>query len=196
VSRAHESEASSESRRLWAAVLLLVVFGGGFWWVTFRKPAAPEPSDAPLSPSPATAEPMPEPAPSSPVVDDGGGAASGALPVADQRDAPDSPAMSSSAPQAEIYRVGGEVTPPVVQSRIAPKYTEAARRARVTGIVILETVVDRQGDVVQARVLKGLPMGLDQAALDAVSQWKFRPATRGGQPVDVYFILTVNFRVE
>jgi periplasmic protein TonB len=39
-------------------------------------------------------------------------------------------------------------------------------------------------------------MGLDQAALDAVRQWKFEPATRAGEPVDVYYNLTVNFRLE
>jgi protein TonB len=105
-------------------------------------------------------------------------------------------AAAARQPEGEIYRVGGEVTPPQVVSRASPEYTEAARRARVNGIVILEAVVDKQGDVVRTRVLKGLPMGLDQAAVDAVTQWKFSPATRNGKPVAVYFILTVNFRTE
>jgi protein TonB len=97
---------------------------------------------------------------------------------------------------ADPLRVGGEVTPPEIVSRVEPKYTEVARRARITGVVILEAVIDRRGSVVGTRVLKGLPMGLDQAAIDAVSQWKFRPATLGGNPVAVYFTVTVNFRLK
>jgi TonB family protein len=45
------------------------------------------------------------------------------------------------------------------------------------------------------RVLKPLPFGLDQAAADAVQRWKFRPGTLNGQPVDVIFNLTVNFKL-
>jgi TonB family protein len=46
------------------------------------------------------------------------------------------------------------------------------------------------------RVLKGLPMGLDHAAVDAVQKWKFKPATLEGRPVKVYYVLTVNFQVQ
>ncbi|MFY9822764.1 MAG: energy transducer TonB [Thermoanaerobaculia bacterium] len=72
-------------------------------------------------------------------------------------------------------------------------YTELARRARVTGTVILEAVIDEHGDVTDAKVLKVLPMGLSQAALDAVKTWKFK---REGQPVPVYYVMTVNFQME
>jgi len=88
------------------------------------------------------------------------------------------------------------VTPPVVIDRVQPVYTETARRARVQGIVIVEAIISRTGQVENVRVLKGLPMGLDQAAVDAVKRWRFRPATQGGRPVNVYFILTVNFKVQ
>jgi protein TonB len=57
-------------------------------------------------------------------------------------------------------------------------------------------VIDRQGNVTEARVLKGLPFGLDHAALAAIRQWKFQPGTLNGQPVPVYYNLTVNFRIE
>lgn len=96
----------------------------------------------------------------------------------------------------EVYRAGGEVTAPVVISRVKPKYPEAARRARVQGVVIVEATVDWEGYVRDVRVLKGLPMGLDAAAKLAVMQWKFEPATRRGEPVDAYTTLTVPFRVE
>jgi protein TonB len=71
-----------------------------------------------------------------------------------------------------------------------------ARKARVTGVVIVEAIIDESGNVTNARVLKGLPMGLDRAALDAVQRWKFRPAQFQGRNVKVYYTLTVNFQVQ
>jgi TonB family protein len=108
------------------------------------------------------------------------------------------PAISQEAPRADgpPYRVGDGVTRPELVTSIHPVYTELARRARVTGTVILEAIIDEQGDVQNVRVLKGLPMGLDQAATDAVKMWKFKPATLKGQPVRVYYVLTVNFQVD
>jgi len=109
------------------------------------------------------------------------------------------PAIPQEAPKVAggpPYRVGGEVTRPEIVSSTRPVYTELARRARVTGTVIVEAIIDEHGDVKDARVLKGLPMGLDQAALDAIRTWKFKPATREGQPVAVYYVLTTNFQVQ
>jgi protein TonB len=93
-------------------------------------------------------------------------------------------------------RVGGNVKAPVAVKRVDPIYTEVARRARIQGFVIVEAVIDRQGNVTEARVLKPLPFGLDMAALNAIKQWKFRPGTLNGQPVPVYYNLTVNFQIE
>lgn len=93
------------------------------------------------------------------------------------------------------YRVGGAVTRPELISKTTPVYTELARRARVTGVVILEALIDEAGDVTNLRVLKGLPMGLDQAAVEAVKNWKFEPATLEGKPVKVYYSLVVNFQL-
>ena len=95
-------------------------------------------------------------------------------------------------------RVGGNVKAPVIieSTRVDPRYTEVARRARIQGIVIIEAVIDRQGNVTEARILRGLPMGLDAEALNAIRQWKFRPGTLNGQPVPVYYNLTINFRLE
>lgn len=108
------------------------------------------------------------------------------------------PVRSQEAPAAAgpPYRVGGDVTRPELISNVRPVYTELARRARVTGIVILEATIDEQGTVADVRVLKGLPMGLDRSAVEAVQQWKFKPATLKGQPVAVYYVLTVNFQID
>ncbi len=115
--------------------------------------------------------------------------------------APEPPASPVSSPMAlrpvpeEILRVGGEVAAPVRLSGRDPRYTEAARRAGIQGVVILEAVIDREGRVTASRVLKNLPMGLDREAQEAVKEWRFQPATRGGQPVSVYFALIVEFKL-
>jgi TonB family protein len=99
-------------------------------------------------------------------------------------------------PFTTALRVGGEVKAPTVISKVEPEYSEEARRARISGIVILEALIDKNGNVTDINVLKPLPFGLDQAAIDAVKQWKFKPAMMNGQPVDVVFNLTVNFKLD
>jgi protein TonB len=90
-------------------------------------------------------------------------------------------------------RVGGDVKAPTVVSRVEPQYNEAARKARITGVVIVEAIINKEGRVEQVKVIKGLPMGLSDAAEEAVKGWRFRPGTLNGQPVEVIFNLTVNF---
>ena len=92
-------------------------------------------------------------------------------------------------------RVGGDVKAPTVISKVDPNYPEVARKARIAGIVIVECVIDKNGTVQNVKVLKPLPFGLDQAAADAVRKWRFKPGTLNGQPVDVIFNLTVNFKL-
>ncbi len=92
------------------------------------------------------------------------------------------------------YRIGGDVKAPVLIGRVEPVYPAEARAYGVSGLVIVEAVIDRGGKVRDVKVLKPLPFGVDQAAADAVKQWKFSPGTRNGEPVDVYGILTVQFK--
>lgn len=103
----------------------------------------------------------------------------------DKEPAPDKP-----------LRVGGDVKAPTVIRRVEPNYTEVARKGRITGIVIIEAIIDKTGNVTDVRVIKGLPMGLSQEAEEAVKKWKFRPGTLGGEPVPVIFNLTVNFTID
>ncbi len=93
-------------------------------------------------------------------------------------------------------RVGGDVKPPEKVVFPSPQYTEIARKARIQGVVIVEAIIDKEGNVTNVKVLKGLPMGLDQSAVDAVKRWKFRPATLNGKPVAVIYNLTVNFQLQ
>jgi protein TonB len=105
------------------------------------------------------------------------------------------PAPAPPAPAAGPMRVGGDVKAPIVSHRVDPEYTEPARRARVSGVVIVEAIIDKQGNVDQVKVIRGLPMGLSESAERAVRSWKFKPGTLAGQPVDVIFNLTVVFRL-
>jgi protein TonB len=93
-------------------------------------------------------------------------------------------------------RVGGDVKAPVPINRVDPQYTEVARKARIEGFVIIEAIIDRNGNVTDARILKPLPLGLADSALEAVKRWRFHPGTLNGQPVPVIYNLTVNFRLQ
>jgi protein TonB len=76
-----------------------------------------------------------------------------------------------------------------------PLYPDIARRARVEGTVVLEAVLDRSGHVSQVRVVKSVPL-LDQAAIDAVRQWRYTPSTLHGIPIEVLMTVTVTFRLQ
>lgn len=108
------------------------------------------------------------------------------------------PAPAPEAPKAPDgpLRVGGDVKAPEVTHRVDPQYDDMARKARVAGVVILEAVINKQGEVEQVKVLKGLPFGLSERAEEAVKQWKFKPGTLNGEPVEVIFNLTVNFKLD
>jgi len=108
-------------------------------------------------------------------------------------DIPEGPPPSE--PEGPIH-VGGDVKAPVKTYSPQPAYTEIARKARIQGVVIVQAIIDKQGRVTNVKVLKGLPMGLDQAAVESIKTWKFQPATLNGKPVDVYYNLTVNFTLQ
>jgi|GEM_PF-6086141 len=109
-----------------------------------------------------------------------------------EEDAPSREPSSDGPP----YRAGGDVKAPVAIRRVEPHYPADARDARVQGIVVLETVVNKEGRITSVNVLKPLPSGLSEAAVDAVRRWEFKPGTRNGEPVDVIFNLTLNFRLK
>ena len=98
------------------------------------------------------------------------------------------------APGAPV-RVGGNIKPPAKVRDARPVYPEDAMRARVQGVVILETTIDASGTVMDAKVLRSIPM-LDQAAVDAVMQWEFVPTLLNGAPVPVIMTVTVNFTLQ
>ncbi len=96
---------------------------------------------------------------------------------------------------AQPYHVGGDVKAPVVLKHVNPMYPELARRNKVSGLVVMDVVIDRTGALKDINVTKPLPDGLSEAAVDAVKQWTFAPGTLNGKPVDVIFSLTINFKL-
>lgn len=96
---------------------------------------------------------------------------------------------------ARPVRVGSGIRMPVKVVDVAPVYPAIARTAHVQGVVILEAVLDAQGAVESARVLRSVPL-LDQAALDAVRQWRYTPTQLNGRPVPVIITVTVNFMLQ
>jgi TonB family protein len=86
-------------------------------------------------------------------------------------------------------------TPPKVVHKVDPLYTREARRAGVQGTVLLEAVIDENGIAVKLNVLSSLGFGLDDRAVEAVSQWQFEPGRRSGQPVETTTVVPVDFRL-
>jgi periplasmic protein TonB len=107
------------------------------------------------------------------------------------RGVPPSPPPEPAAP----VRVGSGIRTPVRVVDVAPSYPAIARSAHVQGVVILEAVLDAQGRVESTRVLRSVPL-LDQAAIDAVQQWRYTPTLLNGRSVPVIITITVNFTLQ
>ncbi len=86
-------------------------------------------------------------------------------------------------------------TQPEETERVVPRYPLMARRSNVAGAVVVRGIVRRDGTIDNVEIIKDLPYGLGDAAREAVQQWHFRPATYHGEPIDVYYTVTVNFRL-
>ena len=101
---------------------------------------------------------------------------------------PPPPAPAPAAPRAPV-RVGGQIKPPELVHRVEPIYPDIAVSARLRGVVILEALVDRDGRVAEVKVLRAAHRLLDDAAITAVRQWRYRPLVLNGLPEQ--FVLTV-----
>jgi TonB family protein len=94
-----------------------------------------------------------------------------------------------------VYKVGGGISAPQAISAPDPNYTEEARRAKKQGTCILWLIVDAAGHPRDLKVIRGLGLGLDEKALEAVRQWRFQPALKDGRPVDVQISVEVEFHL-
>jgi protein TonB len=107
-------------------------------------------------------------------------------------DATSSDLLSAEWKGATPVRIGGAITPPERVKYVPPVYPAVAQQAKVSGIVIIQAIVDENGDVAMTKVLKSIPL-LDEAAVQAVRQWKYTPTTLNGVPVPVLMTVTVSF---
>lgn len=94
-----------------------------------------------------------------------------------------------------VFRVGGGVSAPQLIHRIDPEYSEEARKAKHQGTVELYVEVEPDGRAHKVVVRRSLGLGLDEKAIEAVRQWRFKPAMRDGKPVTVGALVTVHFRL-
>jgi TonB family protein len=98
-------------------------------------------------------------------------------------------------PAPGTVRIGGNVSAPVVLRSAEPEFSEQARRKKVSGQVMVHFIVDEQGIPQDVKVVHGLGMGLDENAVAAVKQYRFKPAMRDGVPVKVEMNIIVNFQI-
>jgi protein TonB len=152
---------------------------------------------APVNPNVAPTEAPPEIKPEPPQMTLGGvvGGVAGGIPGGTLGGvvggiAPPPPPPPPSAP----IRVGGDIKEPRLLKKVPPIYPAIAQTAKVQGIVIIEAVIAKDGSVKDAKVIRSAAL-LDQAALDAVKQWKYTPTLLNGVPVEVVFTVTVTFTI-
>lgn len=102
-------------------------------------------------------------------------------------------------PSGPLLAGVGDVTNPelIAESKLTPEYPELARVARLEGNVILQAIIHADGTVGDVEVLRvNRPnMGFEESAIAAVKQWRYRPATQNGKPVEVYFTVFVDFKL-
>jgi TonB family protein len=123
-------------------------------------------------------------------------AAAGSAPPPEPQPAAPPPVIAVPSQRTGVYPAvppGG--TQPEEVDRVVPRYPLMARRANVSGSVVVRGIVRRDGTIDNVEIIKDLPYGLGEAAREAVQQWRFRPATYRGEPIDVYYTVTVNFRL-
>jgi periplasmic protein TonB len=94
-----------------------------------------------------------------------------------------------------LYHVGGGVSAPQLIFAPDPEFSDEARRAKYQGVCVVSLIVDAHGDPQRVQVVRHLGMGLDEKAVEAVKQYKFKPATLQGKPVPVEVNIEVNFRI-
>jgi protein TonB len=111
-------------------------------------------------------------------------------------DSANSPGQSASSGYADVSvkKIGGDVSAPKVIYQVEPEYTPDAKAAKFNGIVLVHLIVDANGVPRNVQVLRGVGMGLDENAVEAVKQDRFKPAMEDGVPVPVALNIEVNFK--
>jgi protein TonB len=94
-----------------------------------------------------------------------------------------------------VKQIGGGVSAPILTFSVEPEFSEEARKAKAAGNVLVELIVDPQGRPQNVHVIRPVGMGLDEKAVEAVKQYKFKPAMEAGKPVAVKLDVDVEFQI-
>ena len=94
-----------------------------------------------------------------------------------------------------LYHVGGGVSPPVLIYSVDAEFSDEARRAKYQGVSVVSLIVDAKGNPQRIRIMRKLGMGLDEKAVEAVQQYKFKPSMLQGKAVPVEITIEVNFHI-
>ncbi len=94
-----------------------------------------------------------------------------------------------------VMRAGAGVTPPELLYSVEPEFSDEARRAKYQGVCIVSLIVDSHGNPTHVQIERSIGMGLDEKALEAVMQYKWKPAYYHGRPVAVAMSVVVNFHI-
>lgn len=97
--------------------------------------------------------------------------------------------------QGQVYRIGNGVSQPSVLYKEEPRYTEEAKDDKIEGTVTLQLEITAEGRPENIRVKQSLGHGLDENAIAAVQNWRFKPGVKDGQPVAVYANIEVTFHL-
>src|SRR4051812_44246501 len=113
--------------------------------------------------------------------------------IADLSKGPKQPLGAPPESHNGVYRVGGEVSPPRPTYHPESSFTEFARRFHIQGHTAVSLTVDENGEPQDISIVKPLGAGLDEAAVQAVKQWRFEPGRKLGQPVKVRVVIEVSY---
>jgi TonB family protein len=116
----------------------------------------------------------------------------------DTRNAPCQPqgaGLSKPFDTCKYLPLGPGIRPPRATSIVDPKYTDAARKAKINGSVIVAVAINEEGGVDDVKIVRSLGYGLDQNAMAAARQGKFTPATKDGKPVPVQLNMEMTFKL-
>jgi bla regulator protein blaR1 len=104
-------------------------------------------------------------------------------------------AATAAPAQEKIYKIGNGVTPPLLTHSVDAEFTQKAKHAKYQGVSVVQCVVDSHGMPQHVRTVRKLGMGLDEKAIEAVRQYRFKPGTLDGKPVSVAITIEVNFHI-
>lgn len=126
--------------------------------------------------------------------------AANSAPVAPTRDAavadkPNAPTSSEKPKMPKRVRVSQGVTEGSLIHKVTPSYPPTARSTHIAGSVVMAVLIGKQGNIESLVLVKPVGAGLDEAAYEAVKQWRYRPYLLQGQPVEIDTQVTVNFQL-